>query len=165
MHWEVKTEEVGQIGNSGNFISTLINISNHDKILTAHLSSVSISHEIVKHNSATIQNEIINILYSDIMLNGIVEEINNVKFYSVLVDEVTSHNNKELTASLRFVDKDKNIRKSFIGFLPFNRITGLYIAETIMSHLKKAWMELNNILIQGYNGVSDTVASMLDFRG
>lgn len=71
------------------------------------------------------------------MLNGIVEEINNVKFYSVLVDEVTSHNNEELAASLRFVDKDKNIRKSFIGFLPFNRITGIYIAETIMSHLKK----------------------------
>ena len=143
----MKTEENGQIGNPVNFISTLINISNHSKTLTAHLSIVSISHEIVKYTSATTQNEIFDILYSDIMLNGIVEEISNVKFYSVLADEVTSHNNEELAACLRFVDKDKNIRKSFIGFLPFNRITGLYIAETIMSHLKKVWMELNNILI------------------
>ena len=143
----MKTEEVGQIGNPGNFISTLINIFNHDKILTAHLSSVSISHEIVKYASATIQNEIIDIVYSDIMLNGIVEEISNMKFYSVLADGVTSHNNEELAACLRFVHKDKNIRRSFISCLPFNRITGLYIAETIMSHLKKVWMELNNILI------------------
>ena len=133
----MKTEEVGQIGNPGNFISTLINIFNHDKILTAHLSSVSISHEIVKYASATIQNEIIDIVYSDIMLNGIVEEISNVKFYSVLADGVTSHNNEELAACLRFVHKDKNIRRSFISCLPFNQITGLYIAETIMSHLKK----------------------------
>ena len=133
----MKTEEVGQIGNPGNFISTLINIFDHDKILTAHLSSVSISHEIVKYASATIQNEIIDIVYSDIMLNGIVEEISNMKFYSVLADGVTSHNNEELAACLRFVHKDKNIRRSFISCLPFNRITGLYITETIMSHLKK----------------------------
>lgn len=143
----MKTEEVGQIGNPGNFISTLINIFDHDKILTAHLSSVSISHEIVKYASATIQNEIIDIVYSDIMLNGIVEEISNMKFYSVLADGVTSHNNEELATCLRFVHKDKNIRRSFISCLSFNRITGLCIAETIMSHLKKVWMELNNILI------------------
>ena len=93
------------------------------------------------------------------MLKDIVEEINNVKFYSVLADEVTSRNNEVLAICLRFFDKYKNIRKAFVGFLPLKQISGIYIAETI-----KVELELNNILIQENNAVSNIVASMLEFR-
>ena len=93
------------------------------------------------------------------MLKDIVEEINNVKFYSVLADEVTSRNNEVLAICLRFFDEYKNIRKAFVGFLLLKQISGVYIAETI-----KVELELNNILIQENNAVSNIVASMLEFR-
>ena len=35
----------------------------------------------------------------------------------------------------------------------YERITGVYIAETVMGHLKKLRLELNNIHDQGYNEV------------
>ena len=69
----------------------------------------------------------------------------------MLADEVTSDNKEELAICLGFVDKDEIIRGAFVGFLPPKRVTGVYIAETIISHLKKLGLVLDNIRGQGYD--------------
>ena len=71
----------------------------------------------------------------------------------MLADEVTRYYNLELAICLRFVEKNKNIGEEFVGLLPPEQITGVCITETVMSHLKKLGLELNNIHGQGYDGV------------
>ena len=44
----------------------------HDKISYNHLADISRSHENAKYTSATVKNEIIDIIDSDIILRGIV---------------------------------------------------------------------------------------------
>ena len=83
----------------------------------------------------------------------------------MLADEVTSHNKEELAICVRFVEKNKNIREEFVGLLPLERITGVYIAETVMSHLKKLGLELNNIRDQGYDGVSNMSSVNVGVQG
>ena len=62
---------------------------------------------------------------------------------SMLADVVASHNKEELAIVFMFIDKDKNIREAFGSFLLLKRISWVYIAETIVSHLKKSGLELN----------------------
>ena len=67
------------------------------------------------HISPWSQNDIINVIAYDIILARIVDEIKSSQFFSVIADEVSSHNIEHLPVCLRFVDKDCNIRKEFIG--------------------------------------------------
>ena len=48
-----------------------------------------------------------------------------------MADEVTSHNSEVLVICIRFVDKDCNIRESFLGFSKIPLITGAYITDEI----------------------------------
>ena len=66
------------------------------------------------------------------MLFEIVQEIKTAKFYSIIADEVTSHNTEHLALCTRFVDAKGDIREEFMTFLSLERITGRYIAEKIM---------------------------------
>ena len=52
---------VNHKGNPRNFISTLLTIDNHDKILNDYLSGTGISHENIKYTSARTQNKTLDI--------------------------------------------------------------------------------------------------------
>ena len=58
------------------------------------------------------QNEIISIVGYDIVLNKILSEVKNAKFYSVMADEVSSHSSEHLCLCLRFVDDNAKLKKS-----------------------------------------------------
>lgn len=60
---------------------------------------------------------------------GIVQKIKTAKFYSILADEVTSHNTEHLALCTRLVDAKGDIREEFMTFLSLERLTGRYIAE------------------------------------
>lgn len=66
------------------------------------------------------QNELIQI----IILRDIVKEAKQAKYYSIMADEVTSHNNEQLAFCVRFVDENSSIREEFLSFLKVDRITG-----------------------------------------
>ena len=53
--------------------------------------------------SARTQNELLNIMGRHIVLFEIVQEIKTAKFYSILADEVTSHNTEHLALCTRFL--------------------------------------------------------------
>ncbi len=67
------------------------------------------------------------------ILRGILEDLNAAPYYSILADEVTSHNVEHLAICARFVDKNKDIREEFLSFLKLERITGEKIAEASWS--------------------------------
>ena len=70
------------------------------------------------------QKEIIEVLGKHIILRGIVEEIEKAPSYTILADEVTSHNFEHLAVCARFVDENSEIREEFLAFITLDRITG-----------------------------------------
>ncbi len=65
------------------------------------------------------------------ILQGILEDLNVAPYYSILADEVTSHNVGHLAICARFVDKNKDIREEFLS-LKLERITGEKTATGIL---------------------------------
>ena len=82
-----------------------------------------------------------------IILKHIVEEMKAAKFYTVLADEVTSHNVEHLAQGARFVDSHMDIREEFLTFLSLQRITGEQIADEIITFLTE-----NGIPVTRYMG-------------
>ena len=84
-----------------------------------------------------------------------VEEIKAAKLYSIMTDEVTSHNKEQLALCARFIDKNNVVREDFIAFIHLPRITGEVIAETIVSTLQGLGLEIENVRVQGYDGAAN----------
>ena len=141
--------------NPGNFLAALQIISKHDEILHQHLSHIGISNRNTKYTSLRIQNEIITIIGYDIIRSDLVKEIKAATFYSILADEVTSHNREELAFCISFVDQNKDIREEFLSFLHVPRITGELIASTMIQFLQDVNLDLKNIRGQGYDGAAN----------
>ena len=51
-------------------------------------------------------------------MKRIMDEVKLSNYYTILADEVTSHNREILALCLRFVDEDSVIREEFIRFIP-----------------------------------------------
>lgn len=90
-----------------------------------------------------------------IILQGILEELNAAHYYSILTDEVTSHNVEHLAICARFVDENKDVREEFLTFVQLDRITGEQIAESILDFLKESNIPVENMRGQGYDGASN----------
>ena len=72
-----------------------------------------------------------------------------MKFYTVLADEVTSHNNEHLALCARFVDSHKDIWEGFLTLFPLERITGEKIADEIISFLTENGIPVTDVQGQG----------------
>ena len=71
-----------------------------------------------------------------IIQKDIINEILHARYYSILVDEVTSHNQELIPLVIRFVDRNCNIREEFVKFSSFTRLTGKAIASVVVSDLE-----------------------------
>lgn len=89
-------------------------IANHDNILKQHLDNIQLSSRNITYLSPLIQNKIIEIIGRDIILKNLLEEIKAAKLYSVMADEVTSHNKEQLALCARFIDKSKMSRRTLL---------------------------------------------------
>ena len=54
------------------------------------------------------------------------EEVKETKFFPLLADEVENHHIEQLPISLRFVDKDCNIKEEFLEFGKCEQMVNLY---------------------------------------
>ena len=78
------------------------------------------------------QNEkLIDIIGKKDIQSDIVREIQKAICYSIMIDEVTSHNKEIMPVYIRFVDKNKNIREEFLQFTQLTRVTGEAIAKQL----------------------------------
>ena len=101
------------------------------------------------------QNEVIEILGKHMVLKQIVEEMRSAPYYTILADEVESHNVEHLAICARFVDKHSNVREEFLAFITLNHITGEQIANTILRFLEENDIPVANMRGQGYDGASN----------
>ena len=79
-------ERVNMPGNPGNFFAILKLLANHDPVLKVHLETPHRTNS--TYISPHIQNKIIGKI---VIQKSIVEEVIQAHFYSIMVDEVTSH--------------------------------------------------------------------------
>ena len=80
-------------------------------------------------------------------------EVQEAKLYTVLADEVTSHNKEHLVLCIRVVDGRKKYYRSLLGFVSLTRITGEHLANNITP--KKIGLPAEIIRGQGYDGASN----------
>jgi hypothetical protein len=144
-------------GNPGNFMSLLKLIANHDTALSEHMQQPAMRN--CRYTSPRIQNELINIIGRDVIQKSLIAEVEKAKFFTILADEVTSHNSEQLALCFRFVDESLNIREEFIDFIALQRITGEHIAVAILEAVEQHGLEATNIVGQGYDGAANMSSS------
>ena len=127
-------EKLNESGNPGNVLSLLKLMANHNEILRIHLEAPQL--RCVTFKSPQTQNELLEVVTKHIILQGIVQDIKQARFYSIMADEVTSQNSEQLAICVRFVDSVNNIREEFLQFSRLAHITGKHIAEEILKSLE-----------------------------
>ena len=95
------------------------------------------------------------IIARDIIQKSLIAEVAEAKFFSILADEVTSHNTEELSLCLRFVDKQQNILEEFIDSIILRRTTGEIISEAIIQTIHKYSLKVTYVVGQGYDGAAN----------
>ena len=123
---------------------------NHNRILRKHLESPQM--KCVTFTSPQTQNELLEVVAKHILLKQIVQEVKEAKFYSVMADEVTSHNCEQLALCIRFVGADNTIREEFLQFSKLARITWKHVADEIIQILEDLGIPVVNMCGQGYDG-------------
>lgn len=144
-------EEMSGMGNPGNFLSLLSILSEHDELLQRHLQVPR--DKSAQYMSPQIQNELLSVL-SKMILNDILKEIRKAKFFAIMADEATLHNDEQLSLCLRFVDEGKNIREEFIKFVHMDNVSGHSIATAILHSLDKKQLDATHIRVQTYDGAA-----------
>lgn len=139
--------------NPGNFLSMLKVLASYDPVLKNHLEKPRQRN--ATYLSPHIQNELIDIIGKNIIQSDIVKEIQRAACYSIMIDEVTSHNREMMPVCIRFVDKNKNIREEFLQFTQLTRVTGEAIAKQLFSDLKDLNIDVKKIRGQGYDGAKN----------
>ena len=140
-------------GNPGNFLALLKLLSNHNEKLKQHLEKPKLKN--ATYLSPQSQNEMIDIIGKHMIQAKIVEEVRHAQMYTVLADEVTSHNVELMPMCVRFVDKDLNIREELLEICTLPRITGRHIASAIKDVLSHLSIEIADCRGQGYDGASN----------
>ena len=125
-------EKLNQSENLGNFLALLKVLSGSDPVLEAHLKTGWRVTYLSPHS----QNEMIDVIGEHFIQRKIVEEILESKYYSILADEATSHNEEKLSIVIRFVDANKDIREEFLEFKDLERTTGAAVSDTLLSTIR-----------------------------
>ena len=73
----------------------------------------------------------------------ILSEVRKARFYSILADEVSSHNVEHLCLCLRFVDDMSHIREEFITLLKLERVRAIDITNAIVNYFEGLGLSLS----------------------
>ena len=133
--------------NCGNFLAILKLLSETNSDLKHHLDAPSARN--ATYISPYIQNELIEIISYDILQKGLVEEVKEAKFFSLMADEVESHHTEQLPICLRFVDKECNIREEFLEFGKCEQTNGESVFKEIMCIIEKTTLTLSFVVVKG----------------
>ena len=74
------------------------------------------------------------------------------KFFSIIADEVTTHNKEILSICFRYVDQKEEIRVVFLEFLELERITEFEIRNAILTFFDRRVIDIKNLRGQYYDG-------------
>jgi hypothetical protein len=150
--------------NNGLFLGTLELLSKYDSLLAEHLDRVKASQTSgkrmqVHYLSPEIQNEFLSLCAGEVVVR-ILKEIDQSKFYSIIVDSTPDESKMEQTAfifRIVHVSEKSNryeIIERFLKYDNFNEKTGEAIADHIVDTLNSHKIPLKNCRGQGYDNAS-----------
>ena len=145
-------EKLDQSENPGNFLALLKVFSEGDPTLVAHLQTETVSR--VTYLSPQSQNEMIDVIGKHYIQKKLVKEILESKYYAILADEATSHNEEKLAIVIRFVDANKDIREEFLEFKDLERTTGAALSAVLLATLEALNIPMKDCYGQGYDGAA-----------
>ena len=125
-------EIIGSVHN-GNYLGCLELLAEYDPFLAEHIKTrANKGKGHVSYLSSAVCDEFINILGQEV-LQEIISEIKNAKYYSVSVDSTPdiSHTD-QLTLIFRYVQCDGPVER-FVKFIPIHGHTGESLARTLFS--------------------------------
>ena len=132
--WGESEEEI--CSNQGKLVEFVRFHAEHDHILAEHLASFPRN---AQYTSKTITNELVQVIGMAIH-NDILQEVQRVKYYTVIADEVNDVSNKEqLSLSIRYFSSG-TVKEMFLDFIEVERITGKVLGEAILH-----WLEVNRL--------------------
>ena len=154
-------ERLNQPRNPGNFLSMLKVIACYDPILKAHLEK-----QLLKMPLTSRLKYKMKLLTSleKIIQKTILEQVRCAQCFSVMVDEVTSHNQELMPLCVRFVHDNKCIREEFLQFSTLVRVTGVAIATRICTDLQNLDLDVKKIRGQGYDGASICLVNVSEYK-
>ena len=129
-------------------------LAESDSLLHSHLYQPRAKNATYMYLSPRTQNEIISVIGYDVIHAKIISEVKKAKFYSIMADEVSSHNEEHLPLCLHFVDENSEIQEEFVNFLKLERVRAVDITNAIVSCLERLGLSFNDLRGQGYDGVS-----------
>ena len=136
--------------NCGSFLVILKLLSATNSDLNHHLDAPSARN--ATYISPYIQNELIEIISYDILQKGLVEEVKEAKFFSLMADEVESHHTEQLPICLRFADNNCNIREEFLEFGKCEQTNGESVFKEIIRIIEKDNLNIEFCHGQGWSG-------------
>ncbi|VFQ87752.1 unnamed protein product [Cuscuta campestris] len=145
--------------NNGNFLGLIEMLGEFDPVIQEYIRRVlknDIHHHFLSHK---IQNELIEMLASEIKTR-IIEKINESKYYSVILDCTPDVSYQEhMSLILRCVDVSIypiKIEEFFLDFLAVNDTTGKGLFEELQSVLESLDLDIDNVRGQSYDYRSNT---------
>lgn len=97
--------------------------------------------------------EMIDVIGNKIIQHQIVQDVKDAWIYTIMVDEVTSHNTKMIPVCIHFVDMDLNIREELLEVVSLPQITGLHIANKLKGVLSDLGLNNTDCRDQSYDGI------------
>lgn len=143
--------------NPGNFLALMKVFAQTDEILQSHLEKPRAKN--ATYLSSSSQNEIINVIGLDYIRSKIISEIKQAKFFSVIADEVSSHNVEHLSLCLRYIDGHHDIQEKHIAFVKLQRVRASDITNAIISTLEVLGISLEDLRGQCFDGASNMSGS------
>ncbi|XP_070052794.1 uncharacterized protein [Nicotiana tomentosiformis] len=152
-----KNEKIYQESN-GIFLSLIEMIAEFDPIMQEHVRRIKhdeIHNHYLGHN---IQNELINLLASEIK-NKIIDKIIETKYFSIILDCTPDASHQEqISFILRSVDitvTPVRITEYFLEFLKVDDTSGKCLFEVIVDEIKSIGLDIDNLRGQGYDNGSN----------
>lgn len=140
---------------NGNFLKLIEFISKFDLVLSDHVRRIKNKETHVHYLGKNIQNEIIDILASNIK-DKIITEMSTSKYYSVILDCTPDVSHiEQMTLIMRFVKYASGekavITEHFLGFIPVNDTSGDSLTNILIKQLEELKIPFNNLRGQGYD--------------
>ena len=146
-------EQLDTLGNPGNFLALMKMMANHDEKLKNHMDMPQLLS--ATYLPSQTQNKMVDIIDNRMIQDKIIEEVKKARVYTVMVDEVTSHNVKLMPVCVRFVDKDLNVREELLEICSLPRITGLHIANKLRDVPSQLGLDIRDCQGQAYDEASN----------